>query len=153
MKSSLLFLPFLLGFVLAEEKKVEFAGLGSDALGQEFYPAVAVAQFTGPTIIGEFNFYQDASGEVTATGAFQKGLKPGQRYRFRFHEGTNCDRLGEMSLEHEFTNLRAIQAGGTAPVQEKIDLAHLTGNTGLIGSPWVLSDGSRDLACVVLKKT
>ena len=41
----------------------------------KFFPTVAVASFTGPSIVSEFSFNQDNTGQVTATGAFQKGLQ------------------------------------------------------------------------------
>jgi hypothetical protein len=116
-----------------------------------YFPAVVVASFTGPSIVGEFSFYQDAQGDVTATGALQRGLKQDVRYKFRFHEGPSCDNLGPVVLEHEFETMHVVDLGGTPPIQELIPGIHLTGNDGFSGAPWVLADEHRDLACVILK--
>jgi hypothetical protein len=118
---------------------------------REYFPAVAVASFTGPSIIGEFNFFQDTKGQVVATGAIQKGLKQDLRYKFTFYDGPNCEELGEVLLEHEFSTMRVVDMGGTPPVQESIPYIRLTGEGGYIGAPWVLSDSRRNLACVILK--
>ncbi|KAI8327934.1 hypothetical protein EDC96DRAFT_580471 [Choanephora cucurbitarum] len=155
-------IPFLLGLVVAytelknvelKEDVMESAELSSgDLLGQDYYSAVAIAEFTGPNIIGEFHFVQDSTGDTVATGAFQKGLSPGQHYLFKFYDGPNCKKLGKVVVEHDFENLLGLSTGGTVPIQEKLDLVHLTGTDGVMGLPWVLSDGRRDLACVRLKK-
>lgn len=112
---------------------------------------VAVASFPGPNIVGEFSFYQDSTGKVVATGALQKGLVPDAQYHFRFHNGPSCESLGEAVSHHSFRSMRVMEVGGTAPIQETIEDVHLTGKNGLVGSPWVLSDGTQDVACVVLK--
>jgi hypothetical protein len=116
-----------------------------------YSPAVAVASFTGPSIVGEFSFYQDSTGKVVATGALQRGLVPDAQYHFRFHNGPSCEALGEAVTHHSFKSMRVMEVGGTAPIQETIEDVHLTGQNGLVGSPWVLSDGYQDVACVVLK--
>jgi hypothetical protein len=118
---------------------------------KSYFPAVAVASFTGPTIVGEFSFYQDSTGKVVATGALQRGLVPDAQYHFRFHNGPSCEALGEVVSHHSFKSMRVMEIGATAPIQETIEDVHLTGQNGLVGSPWVLSDGTQDVACVVLK--
>lgn len=123
----------------------------SNVYSNEYFPAVAVASFTGPNIVGEFSFSQDTKGEVVATGAFHKGLKQDVKYKFSFYSGTSCEELGEVMMEHEFASMHALHQGATAPIQEAIPDIHLTGEDGFIGTPWVLSDNKRSLACVVLK--
>lgn len=123
----------------------------SNVYSNEYFPAVAVASFTGPNIVGEFSFSQDTKGEVVATGAFHKGLKQDVKYKFSFYSGTSCEELGEVVVEHEFSSMHALYQGATAPIQEAIPDIHLTGEDGFIGTPWVLSDNKRSLACVVLK--
>lgn len=116
-----------------------------------YFPAVAVASFTGPSIVGEFNFFQDTTGDVVATGAIQKGLKQDMSYKFTFYDGPNCEQLGEALLEHKFATMRVVDMGGTPPIQEVIPYIRLTGDGGYIGAPWVLSDDYHNLACVMLK--
>lgn len=122
-----------------------------DVYQDKFFPAVAVASFTGPSIVGEFSFYQDSNGQVVATGAFQKGLLQDREYEFRFHQGPNCENLGEVVMAHYFETMHVLDIGGTPPIQEPLNDIHLTGQDGYMGLPWVLSDGVHDLACVVLK--
>ncbi|KAL9555731.1 hypothetical protein MBANPS3_002228 [Mucor bainieri] len=118
-----------------------------DVYQDKFFPAVAVASFTGPSIVGEFSFYQDSNGQVVATGAFQKGLLQDRE----FHQGPNCEDLGEVVMAHYFETMHVLDIGGTPPIQEPLNDIHLTGEDGYMGLPWVLSDGVHDLACVVLK--
>ncbi|CAO3643615.1 unnamed protein product [Mucor fragilis] len=122
-----------------------------DVYQDKFFPAVAVASFTGPSIVGEFSFYQDSNGQVVATGAFQKGLLQDREYEFRFHQGPNCEDIGEVVMAHYFETMHVLDVGGTPPIQEPLNDIHLTGKDGYMGLPWVLSDGVHDLACVVLK--
>jgi hypothetical protein len=117
------------------------------------YPiAIAVATFTGPVFLGQFNFYQDDNGQVTATGALHQGLEESRDYRFRFYSGPNCEELGDVVLEHQFKSMQVLSLGGTAPIQELIEDAHLSGEGGVLESPWVLADENQELACVMLKK-
>lgn len=123
----------------------------SNVYSGDYFPAIAVASFTGPNIIGEFTFSQDTKGKVVATGAFHKGLRQDVKYKFGFYSGSSCEELGEVVLEHEFSSMHALHMGATPPIQESIPDIHLTGENGYIGAPWVLSDNQRSLACVMLK--
>ena len=123
-----------------------------DVYAEEYFPAVATASFTGPQIVGEFNFYQDTKGDVVATGAFQKGLQQDVKYKFAFYEGPSCESLGQLVLEHEFEAMHVVNMGGTPPIQELIPDIHLSGDNNFSGAPWVLSDDERALACVILTK-
>lgn len=116
-----------------------------------FFPAVAVASFTGPSIVDEFSFYQASNGQVITTGAFQKGLLQDREYEFRLHQGSNCENLGEVVIAHTFETMHVLDIGGALPIRESLNHIHLTGEDGCLGLPWVLSDGVYDLACVVLK--
>jgi hypothetical protein len=117
----------------------------------EYFPAIGLAQFTGPKIVGEFSFYQDSAGLVTATGALHRGLSQDVDYYFRFHEGSSCEDLGPPVYEHTFDGMHVSGMGATAAIQEPLEGIRLTGRDGVIDMPWVLSDSERDLACVIVK--
>ncbi|KAI8883400.1 hypothetical protein K501DRAFT_184694 [Backusella circina FSU 941] len=117
----------------------------------EYFPAIGLAQFTGPKIVGEFSFYQDNSGLVTATGALQKGLSQDVDYYFSFREGSSCEDLGSPIYEHSFDGMHVSGMGATAAIQEPLEGIRLTGPDGILNMPWVLSDSERDLACVIVK--
>lgn len=115
-------------------------------------PTIAVATFAGPQFLGQFNFYQDNNGNVTATGALHKGLEENKSYHFKFYSGPNCEDLGNVLLEHKFKSMQVVNMGGTAPIQEVVEKVHLSGEDGVLDSPWVLADDTQDLACIMLKK-
>ncbi|KAI8974374.1 hypothetical protein BDB01DRAFT_406684 [Pilobolus umbonatus] len=113
------------------------------------YPAIATATFTGPSIVGSFNFYQDIEGHVRITGAIHTGLEQDIDYKFRFHHGT-CSDMGPVKLIHPLNSMN-VYGVGTPPIQEIIEGIQLTGHDGIIGFPWVLMNNDRDLACVIIK--
>lgn len=124
----------------------------SNVLCAEYPSTVAVATFAGPVFLGQFNFVQDNNGQVTATGALHQGLDSNKKYRFKFYKGPDCENLGDVRLEHKFKSMQVLSVGGTAPIQEVIEKAHLSGEKGVLGSPWVLADEHQNLACVMLKR-